>query len=103
MRRIAYTDDQASIEWTQGGDEPAFRITDLKDGPDWEGTTKPDADALAKLRPAVAEAVRRFIDDEAKMRDAIPAVPVPPVPPVPPIAPAAPVAPVPPSVTAAGD
>ena len=103
VRRIAYTDDQASIEWTQGGDEPAFRITDLKDGPDWEGTTKPDADALAKLRPAVAEAVRRFIDYEAKLRDAIPAVPVPPVPPVPPIAPAAPVAPVPPSVTAAGD
>ena len=96
---MAFTDDEARIEWTQGGDAPSFTVTDLKGGKGWSGTGKPDDAALATLRPEVAASVRRFLENEVRMRDAIPAVPVPPVPPAPPAPPARSA---PPAVSATG-
>ena len=99
IRNMAFTDDEARIEWTQGGDAPSFTVTDLKGGKGWSGTGKPDDAALATLRPEVAASVRRFLENEVRMRDAIPAVPVPPVPPAPPAPPARSA---PPAVSATG-
>lgn len=90
IRRLRFRDSEASVDWTEGGDEPRFEISDLKGGPGWTGTGKPDDAALNSLRPEVAASVRRFLEEQSRMRDSIPAVPVPPVPPAAPAPPAPP-------------
>lgn len=90
VRTMTFKNEDCGITWVMDGLKPSFVVRDrAKDGAvAWEGSGPPDPAELATLRPELAEAVRRFVAEQDRLREAIPNAPLPPIPPPPAKAPA---------------